>query len=44
LSEGRPQSRYRWDALLNPEPVQAYAAASAASKKTATKRKNSNRG
>ena len=51
LSEGRERSRYRWDALLNPEPVQAYAVASAAeqqartitpepaAKKTASKKK-----
>jgi hypothetical protein len=30
LAEGGQRSRYRWDALLSPEPVQAYAAASAA--------------
>ena len=50
LSEPAERSRYRWDALLNPEPVQqAYAVASAAEqqartitpapKKTASKRK-----
>lgn len=51
LSEGRERPRYRWDALLNPEPVQVYAVASAAeqqartitpapaAKKTATKKK-----
>jgi hypothetical protein len=36
LSEGRPQSRYRWDALLSPEPVQAYAVASAAEQQART--------
>jgi hypothetical protein len=54
LREGRDtRSRYRWDALLNPEPVQAYAVASAAeqqartitpapvAKKTTSKRKKS---
>ena len=53
LGEGRSQARYRWDALLSPEPVQAYAVASAAeqqartiipapvSKKTAAKKKKS---
>lgn len=31
LGESKPQARYRWDALLSPQPVQAaYAAASAA--------------
>src|SRR2546421_5694615 len=30
LAEGRQPARYRWDALLNPEPVHAYAVASAA--------------
>src|SRR5262245_8573282 len=42
LAEGTQQSRYRWDALLSPEPVQAQAvAAGATSKKTATKKKKS---
>jgi hypothetical protein len=36
LGEGRQQSRYRWDALLNPEPVQAYAVASAAEQQART--------
>ena len=41
LAEGN-QTRYRWDALLSPEPVQAQAvAAGATSKKTATKKKKS---
>ena len=51
LSEGRERSRYRWDALLSPEPVKTFAVASAAeqqsrtitpapvTKKAATKRK-----
>jgi hypothetical protein len=40
LAEGTQQSRYRWDALLSPEPVQAQAvAAGAASKKSSSKRK-----
>jgi glutathione synthase/RimK-type ligase-like ATP-grasp enzyme len=49
LGEGRERSRYRWDALLNPEPVQVYAVAAAAeqqartitptAKKAASKRK-----
>ena len=49
LGEGRERPRYRWDALLNPEPVAAFAVASAADqqarpitpapKKTASKRK-----
>jgi hypothetical protein len=38
LSETRERPRYRWDGLLNPEPVQAYAA-SASAKKTASKKK-----
>jgi hypothetical protein len=37
LREGRDtRSRYRWDALLNPEPVQAYAVASAAEQQART--------
>jgi hypothetical protein len=36
LGEGRQQSRYRWDALLNPEPQQAYAVASAAEQQART--------
>jgi hypothetical protein len=36
LGEGRERSRYRWDALLNPEPVQAYAVASAAEQQSRT--------
>jgi len=36
LGEGRQQGRYRWDALLNPEPVQAYAVASAAEQQART--------
>jgi hypothetical protein len=36
LSEGRERSRYRWDALLSPEPVQVYAVASAAEQQTRT--------
>jgi hypothetical protein len=28
--------RYRWDALLNPEPVQAFAVASAAEQQSRT--------
>src|ERR687893_1079200 len=36
LGEGRQQARYRWDALLNPEPVQAYAVASAAEQQART--------
>lgn len=49
LLEGRERPRYRWDALLNPEPAQAYAVASASdqqsqtstpsARKTANKRK-----
>ncbi|HKG97763.1 MAG TPA: hypothetical protein VKA97_08110, partial [Pyrinomonadaceae bacterium] len=37
LSEGHDtRSRYRWDALLNPEPLQAYADASAAEQQART--------
>ena len=36
LGEGRERPRYRWDALLNPEPVQAYAVASAAEQQSRT--------
>jgi hypothetical protein len=37
LSEGRDtRSRYRWDALLNPEPQQAYAVASTAEQQART--------
>jgi hypothetical protein len=37
LSETRERSRYRWDALLNPEPAQqAYAVASAAEQQART--------
>jgi hypothetical protein len=36
LSETRERPRYRWDALLNPEPVQAYAVASAAEQQART--------
>ncbi|HKN84459.1 MAG TPA: hypothetical protein VJW17_13520, partial [Pyrinomonadaceae bacterium] len=36
LAEGRQPARYRWDALLNPEPVQAYAVASAAEQQART--------
>ena len=36
LSEGRERPRYRWDALLNPEPVQVYAVASAAEQQSRT--------
>jgi hypothetical protein len=49
LGEAKEKPRYRWDALLNPEPVQTYAVASGAEqqartitpapKKTASKRK-----
>ena len=36
LGEGRERPRYRWDALLNPEPVQTYAVASAAEQQART--------
>ena len=36
LSEGRERPRYRWDAFLNPEPVQVYAVASAAEQQSRT--------
>ena len=36
LSEPAQHSRYRWDALLSPEPVQAYAVASAAEQQART--------
>jgi hypothetical protein len=36
LSEVRERPRYRWDALLNPEPVQVYAVASAAEQQSRT--------
>jgi hypothetical protein len=37
LSETRERSRYRWDALLNPEPAQqAYAVASASEQQSRT--------
>jgi len=36
LAEGKERPRYRWDALLNPEPVQAYAVASAAEQQART--------
>jgi hypothetical protein len=37
LGENRERARYRWDALLNPEPVQqAYAVASAAEQQART--------
>jgi len=36
LAENRERPRYRWDALLNPEPVQAYAVASAAEQQART--------
>jgi hypothetical protein len=36
LGETRERPRYRWDALLNPEPVQAYAVASAAEQQSRT--------
>src|SRR5215210_5193271 len=37
LTEGRDtRSRYRWDGLLNPEPLQAYAVASAAEQQART--------
>jgi hypothetical protein len=36
LAEPAPASRYRWDALLNPAPQQAYAVASAAEQQART--------
>ena len=36
LSEPAQRPRYRWDAFLNPEPVQAYAVASAAEQQART--------
>ena len=36
LNESAQRPRYRWDALLNPEPVQAYAVASAAEQQART--------
>lgn len=36
LREGKDRPRYRWDAFLNPEPVQAYAVASAAEQQSRT--------
>ena len=36
LAEGRERARYRWDALLNPEPTRAYAVASAAEQNART--------
>ena len=36
LREPAQQPRYRWDGLLNPEPVQAYAVASAAEQQART--------
>jgi hypothetical protein len=36
LGENREQPRYRWDALLNPEPVQTYAVAAAAEQQART--------
>jgi hypothetical protein len=36
LLEGQERSRYRWDALLNPEPVKTYAVASAAEQQART--------
>lgn len=41
LSEARERPRYRWDALFNPEPAQAYAVASAAKQQTRTVGKKS---
>src|SRR3712207_7418098 len=41
LSESNEQRRYRWDALLNPEPVQVYAVASAAEQDRKSTRLNS---
>jgi len=36
LSEGTARPRYRWDALLNPEPVRTNAVASASEQTTRT--------
>ena len=36
LAEGRTASRYRWDALLNPAPIQTSAVASAAEQQSRT--------
>ena len=36
LSEGRERPRYRWDALLSPEPVKTFAVASAAEQQART--------
>jgi len=36
LSEGRERARYRWDALLSPEPVKTFAVASAAEQQSRT--------
>lgn len=36
LNESAQRSRYRWDALLSPEPVQAFAVASAAEQQART--------
>ena len=36
LREGRERPRYRWDALLNPEPVKTFAVASAAEQQART--------
>jgi hypothetical protein len=36
LEEHAEAPRYRWDALLNPPPVQTYAVAAAAEQKTRT--------
>jgi hypothetical protein len=36
LSEKTDRPRYRWDALLNPEPVKAYAVASASEQQSRT--------
>jgi hypothetical protein len=36
LGEGRERPRYRWDALLNPEPVKTFAVASAAEQQSRT--------
>jgi hypothetical protein len=36
LGEKEERPRYRWDALLNPEPTRAYAVASAAEQQSRT--------
>ena len=36
LGEQKERPRYRWDALLNPEPARAYAVASAAEQQART--------